>query len=239
MKGYTPFFRRAPGTGLDLESSSSGIAPRRWAGYDVTGPGGGGGQPLHDSESLPSPVDPALEEAGRVEAQHEIFRLSPSGLDLNSENWDRFQEGIDPFSPTLVVSFLGDTSAGKSHTIRELMSPTESRPFCQDSTTQQTATTFNVNLFQCRSIVEGTVINLVDYEGENGSNTPLMATVSGFVSLSQVRLSLKPTVKARALAWSAIQLTQRHRAVNAYLPKLAYTTSDLIVVVCREPFYNR
>ncbi len=34
-------------------------------------------------------------------------------------------------------------------------------------------------------------------------------------------------------------LSARHTAVAEYFPKLAYTTSDIVVVVCREPFYNR
>ena len=48
-----------------------------------------------------------------------------------------------------------------------------------------------------------------------------------------------PSVQARSLVTTASGTTQRHRAVADMFPKLAYTTSDVLVVVCREPFYNR
>ena len=53
-----------------------------------------------------------------------------------------------------------------------------SRPFCQVASSQKAATTYNVNLYVCKSLVPGMNVNLLDYEGENGSDTPVMAAVS-------------------------------------------------------------
>ncbi|CAE6964886.1 unnamed protein product [Symbiodinium sp. KB8] len=61
------------------------------------------------------------------------------------------------------------------------------------------------------------VVNFVDFEGENGTAAPIMA-------------------KARSLS---PMVSSRFQAVHEHFPKLAYTTSDIVVVVCREPFYNR
>ena len=45
-----------------------------------------------------------------------------------------------------------------------------------------------------------------------------------------------PTLQARSLS---PMVSSRFQAVHEHFPKLAYTTSDIVVVVCREPFYNR
>ena len=68
---------------------------------------------------------------------------------------------------------------GKSHTIRELMGPAETeRPFVQNSATQRASTTANVNLYACRALVPGAVVQFLDYEGEHGSEAPV-ALVGG------------------------------------------------------------
>lgn len=123
-------------------------------------------------------MDHRVQEASAEEMNHEIIALGDK-LVVNEENLAELRASVDPDAAALVVSFLGDTSAGKSHTIRELMSASESRPFCQEARGQSVATTFNVNLFPCQSIAPGMVVHLVDYEGENGSNTPIMMAVRG------------------------------------------------------------
>jgi hypothetical protein len=118
-----------------------------------------------------------VKDAAMIEMNHEIIGLGDK-LVINEENLAELRASVDPDAAALVVSFLGDTSAGKSHTIRELMSVSESRPYCQEARGQSVATTFNVNLFPCQTIAPGMVVHLVDYEGENGSNTPIMMAVS-------------------------------------------------------------
>ncbi len=44
------------------------------------------------------------------------------------------------------------------------MSEEEERPFCQRSAAQTTATTYNVNLYTCASLVPGFAVHFVDYE---------------------------------------------------------------------------
>ena len=168
------------------------------------------------------PVEAKLHESVRAasttEQQHEIIALDNDQLSLHEPNWQRFRKESEHGKPTLVVSFLGDTSAGKSHTIRELIGDVSGvdRPFCQ-AAGQVNATTFNVNLYVCKHLVPDVTLNFLDLEGENGTEAPVMAT-------------------ARSLAAGA---TGRHKAVSEMFPKLAYTTSDVLVVVCREPFFNR
>ena len=63
-------------------------------------------------------------------------------------------------------------------------------------------------------------------QGENGGDAPLMLAARG--------------AAGAAASWIGGGGTAaRHKAVHEYFPKLAYTTSDVVIVVCREPFYNR
>lgn len=64
-----------------------------------------------------------------------------------------------------------------------------SRPFCQNAGPQSVATTFNVNLFPSTSLMGGITVNFVDYEGENGSDFPIMAAVSSPAWFSQLFVS--------------------------------------------------
>jgi hypothetical protein len=81
----------------------------------------------------------------------------------------------------LVVSFLGDTSVGKSTVIRELIGDLygEDRPYVQRSAEQLSSTTSNVNMFTSERMVAGYAVHLLDFEGESGSATPLMAASGG------------------------------------------------------------
>jgi hypothetical protein len=59
-------------------------------------------------------------------------------------------------------SFLGDTSAGKSHTIRELLGSKEARkPFVQRAAAQFASTTANVNLYMCRELCTDAMVALL------------------------------------------------------------------------------
>ncbi len=147
-------------------------------------------EPLDAASARDAPMaallDPRVRGAATEEMKHEIIGLGER-LVVNEENLAALKSSVDPDAPALIVSFLGDTSAGKSHTIRQLMSASESRPFCQNARGQSMATTFNVNLFPCTSIAPGMVVHLVDYEGENGSNTPVMMAVSPTPSRARER----------------------------------------------------
>lgn len=134
--------------------------------------------PTEHGSNLDAKVPAAARTASVSEVRHEIVALGGDGqLALNEPNWAKFRSESDAAAPTLVLSFLGDTSAGKSHTIRELLSDEVERPYCQQAASQMNATTFNVNLFVCKTLVPGVSLNFLDYEGENGTDTPVMAAV--------------------------------------------------------------
>ena len=132
---------------------------------------------------------------------------------------DQFRAKYPLDTPALVVSMLGDTSAGKSNTIRELMGEREDRPYVHVGGGQAGATTYNVNLFCSHAISDEALVAFVDYEGENGTDNPAMA-------LGRLR-------------GAAAGESDRFRAVADVFPKLAYATSDVIIMVSREPLYHR
>jgi hypothetical protein len=208
----------------------------------------------------------------------------------------------------------GDTEVGKSHTIRELMQGDEERPFVQRGADQTASTTFNVNLYQSRSLVPEVTVNFLDFEGEHGSEAPLLAGVSQRVQrcragtavdgcrrpapsrlrrshllanassalllfvISPVQnrrggaaagaggasssflypglnlpasaatapsagapggaLGAAAAAMAHGLGGAAQGLFHRAEAVREFFPKLAYTISDVVVVVGTEPFFS-
>lgn len=132
---------------------------------------------LEHAQKSGSNLDASVFTASADEHRHEIVSLQGTDLRINEANWRLLRHSVDPEAPTVVISFVGDTSAGKSHTIRQLMSEEEDRPYCQTAARQNQATTFNVNLYPCASLLEGPIVNFVDYEGENGSEAPLMGQV--------------------------------------------------------------
>jgi len=161
------------------------LLPVRLSGASAAPAGAGAPAP----PAAPAPT-PSLSAAAAAEASHEVIALlagptapggaaSPPALCMHWANWNALKRSVDEGSPTLVVSFLGDTEVGKSHTIRELMDRVEERPFVQRGREQRASTTFNVNLYSCRSLVPGAVVHLLDFEGENGSEAPLLAGAAG------------------------------------------------------------
>jgi hypothetical protein len=237
------------------------------------------------TNALPSSSSLVDSEARDTERRHEIVALLPGGgetgwhLLLNYRNWNAIRGRIDEDAPTMVISFLGDTEVGKSHTIRELMSDGEERPFVQRGADQRASTTSNVNLFECRSLVPGVTVNLLDFEGENGSEATVVggsgatsrkgsgsggtasalgiglaasAGVGGATGSSSLlssalnRSSSRPpsasssSSSSSSLASSQIGLGlgTRSEAVREYFPRLAYTTSDVVVMVGTDPFFS-
>lgn len=200
----------------------------------------------------------AAKSALEVESKHEVIALlqQPGGgsnLCMNWANWNQYKAAVDDGSPTLVVSFLGDTEVGKSHTIRELMNPLEERPFVQRGRDQNASTTFNVNLYSCRSLVRDAVVHLLDFEGENGSDTPILALARGtkgtvskagssvFSLPSGALSSLAGVVSSASGAASGAMgapVCARAEAVREHFPRLAYTTSDVIALVGTDPFFS-
>jgi ribosome biogenesis GTPase A len=108
----------------------------------------------------------ALHSIIETEGSHELVALVGTTLTLRWDNYSRMKAAIVPTEPCMVVSFLGDTAVGKSTTIAELMGSHEARPFVQRGRDQTASTTFNVNCFPSRSLMEGFTINFLDFEGE-------------------------------------------------------------------------
>ena len=171
----------------------------------------------------------ALQAVIRAESQHELVALVGKSLAVRWDNYRAFSDGIIPTEPCMVVSLLGDTAVGKSTTIAELMGDAEERPHVQRGRDQSASTTFNVNFFPCRSLVDGLTINFLDFEGESGSEAPLMSgaapkhsAVSAAAIASAARLfGLPHVVTSSPLA--------RSEAVRECFPKLAYCISDVVI----------
>jgi hypothetical protein len=266
-----------------------------------------GGADGSASASVGVSVGAVMRQAREVETRHEVVALVPSSagpppggfssggslasvppssryqLLLNYHNWTRFRRDVDQDEPTMVISFLGDTEVGKSHTIRELMDAGEDRPFVQRGQDQHTSTTANVNLYPCKSLVPGVTVNMLDYEGEHGSEATVFggaskkvngallpssfggggaaggaaAAASAGSSSSGVAGVMKaigatfgggagagpgsgPSSAAAAAAAAASPALgmMRADAVKEFFPRLAYTTSDVVVVVGTEPFFS-
>ena len=126
-------------------------------------------------QSAPASAAPTapltLTEVLGAELQHEVVSLRGRELVVQWGNLRRFQAAAEATQPTMVVSFLGDTSVGKSTTIGELMSGDSGRPFVQRGRGQTCSTTNNVNLYPCRSLAAGLTVNFLDFEGEGGSES--------------------------------------------------------------------
>ena len=118
------------------------------------------------------------------ELRHEIVILRGRELVIQWSNLRRLQAEANAAQPTMVVSFLGDTSVGKSTTIGELMQGDAGRPFVQRGRGQIRSTTNNVNLYPCRTLASGLVVNFLDFEGEGGSES-FVAAKSNAVSAGQ------------------------------------------------------
>lgn len=228
----------------------------------------------------PISVTAAVRDARAIESRHEVVALLPHRagtgrwqLLLNYHNWNAFRKDSEAEDPTMVVSFLGDTEVGKSHTIRELMDPSEERPFVQRGSEQNQSTTTGVNLYPCRSLVGSNVaVMMLDYEGEHGSELPVFAdgrktiassagsligsggrvngsqgggmlqTIGASLGLaSGASASASAPGPGRPPASSAVSgsgLGMRAEAVKEFFPRLAYTTSDVVVMVGTEPFFS-
>jgi len=97
-----------------------------------------------------------LAAARSAEVRHELVALLDGKLTLNWANYEDFRARADPEAPTLVVSFLGDTSVGKSTVIRALIGDGgETRPYVQRSSAQSASTTYNVNMYTSARVLDG------------------------------------------------------------------------------------
>ncbi|KAF0690488.1 Aste57867_18113 [Aphanomyces stellatus] len=172
-----------------------------------------------------------LVDARRVtqdEGTKEIISLQqvPSGhfhLRTNDANVDSmFEAAALSEAKVPVISFLGNTTAGKSFLIRSLMADREVRPFCFDEE-KMCSTTANANMYASTHVVTDTRVNVIDFEGENGL-TPFMNMIR----------------RTKHLFHSAKDETkQRHIAVETYFPKIAYLLSDVIVLVGDTSLVNK
>lgn len=191
------------------------------------------------------------------ESQHEVVALMGRELTVNWSNFNRYRAGADAGAPTMVVSFLGDTSVGKSTTIAALMGDDADRPHVQRGREQTASTTFNVNLYRCTSLAPGLAVSFLDFEGESGSETPLMAEGGGGgrkaggpkgsgagASSGGAGAIMSQTAKLLGLDAAATAARgfgsplARAEAVREAFPKLAYCVSDVVVLVGTEPFFS-
>ena len=93
----------------------------------LRGGGGGVGGSAPPRAAAGGGVAAGLAAARRAELRHELVALLDGKLTLNWANFEDFRSRADPDAPTLVVSFLGDTSVGKSTIIRELVAGSRGR----------------------------------------------------------------------------------------------------------------
>ena len=114
-------------------------------------------------------VSEDLSAARASELQHELVALLDGKLTLNYANYEEFRARADPDAPTLVVSFLGDTSVGKSTVIRALIGDGgEFRPFVQRSSTQSASTTYNVNMYTSARVLDGFAVHFLVRDASAG-----------------------------------------------------------------------
>lgn len=149
--------------------------------------------------TAPAAIGLTVVAARRAELKHELIALLDGKLTLNWANFEELRSRADPEAPTLVVSFLGDTSVGKSTIIRELIGEgAGERPFVQRSTEQSASTTYNVNMYTSNSVLSGFNVQFLDYEGESGSAEPVMtASTSQFAARAAFTGALTRTGKGR------------------------------------------
>ncbi|EQC39471.1 hypothetical protein, variant [Saprolegnia diclina VS20] len=146
------------------------------------------------------------------------YQLQPNDANLDL----MFEDAAVSDAKVPVISFLGNTTAGKSFLIRALMGDHEIRPFCFDED-KMCSTTANANMYSSTCVVPNERANVIDFEGENGL-TPFMNMV----------------LRTKHLFHSSkAETKQRHMAVQKYFPKIAYLLSDVIVLVGDTSLVNK
>lgn len=134
-----------------------------------------------------------------------------------------------------VVSFIGDTGVGKSHTISQLLA--EDDEYNQDRNKmpvhhddpkiahEKGSTSSNVKIYTTHSMIptRDIKIRLLDFEGSNGTRVPMTL---------QEKYDLQGTKEEED--W----LSDRLNVVTEDFPKAAYCLSEAIVMIGREPFSN-
>lgn len=204
------------------------------------------------TDGKPASTGAAIKNLLQRERKHEIVALVGRELTVNWANYNAYKTRIDPAAPVMVVSFLGDTSVGKSTTIAALMSDEEERPHVQRGRDQTASTTFNVNLYASASLADGLAVNFLDFEGESGSETPLMAggKARDYSKGGGKGAGSGIGAHARSLTDQTAHLLgldglsnhssplARAEAVREFFPKLAYCISDVVVLIGTEPFYS-
>ena len=172
-----------------------------------------------------------LASQAAAEATHEVIALVGRRLVTNWANVQRFQAGIDATAPTIVVSFLGDTAVGKSTLIAALMGGGDDAPFVQRASSQTASTTCNVNLYPCRSLGGGLVVNLLDFEGEGGSASPVMLTDG------TARPFARGGVTSSVAGTDYVARMARHLGVDVDAREVT-PTGTLLAALCSTPWRN-
>ena len=146
-------------------------------------------------------------------------------LDVNTDSTDS-GTSLDIQTPDFLddnvftISFLGNTSTGKSYLVRHILDKscgTESMegPVSIHETEKQGATTVNINCYISEFIAQQKIL-LLDYEGEKGPGFPLL-------HYAQRHLA--------NISRTAEKAQKRRQTVTDYFPKLAYILSDVVVLI--------
>ena len=119
-----------------------------------------------------------------------------------------------------VVSFLGDTSTGKSFLANHLLGV---QTYFVNENQHESPTTANVTLFESTTALapdESNKCFVLDFEGENGTRMPrLLRYVLDYISSSDLA-------------------KDRRDAVAKYFPTLAYLLSDVIILVGQDDLFS-
>lgn len=160
------------------------------------------------------------------EAQWNRLHGSPVKANSVASVTDERQSDAMPVvinNDVFVISLLGDTGNGKSFLANHLLPATEKdRPVVIEETQRHGSTTANIMCFETTAFtpeLSQTDFLLLDYEGEHGSYLPYMLQ-----NLSE--------------QWTTERAETRRKAVSEYFPKLAYTVSNIIILLSRDDFSN-
>lgn len=157
-----------------------------------------------------------LEEGQSFESLMESYNHSSSTLATNEDEPPTKSISNDK---VFVVSFLGDTSTGKSFLANHLLG---AQTYFVNKDQHGSPTTANVTLFESTTALASQENNkcfVLDFEGENGTRMPrLLRYALDYISPSQLAKG-------------------RRDAVAKYFPPLAYLLSDVIILMGQDDLF--
>jgi predicted acylesterase/phospholipase RssA len=158
---------------------------------------------------------------------------SPITVDLNEANFVRMLSEADTKESSIKVSFVGDTGAGKSLIISQLLSFDDrirrARGPLVAIPGQLESTTGNVCVYSTISNDEKYKFMLLDFEGAYGGLPRRL--LSRFTLLTGTLFSGNSANNTHVT-----ELTkERHEVVKTIFPQLAYVISNIVVLIDKQP----